>query len=102
MTRCPACDLDWPNDRFNGKDPECFKCRAKTIGIAWGPAGKAFWHGTTNREYADKTIKQAVANGLDPIPVHSASVPVAAGTMKKLENQLQPKTTVTEASSSGK
>jgi ribosomal protein L37AE/L43A len=90
---CPACEHEYPADRFNGKDVECFKCRIKTIGVAWGPAGKAFWHSTTNREYIDKTVTQAKANGLDPIPVRSASVPVAAGTMKRLEKQIAPKGT---------
>ena len=83
--QCPKCVEFWPLDRFNDKDAECFRCRAKTVGVAWGPAGKAFWHGTTNKEYIDKTVAQARNNGLDPIPVKSASVPIAAATMKKLE-----------------
>lgn len=82
---CPACGVLWPLDRFNGKDAECFRCRSKTVGVAWGPAGKAFWHGTTNREYTEKTIAQAKANGMDPVPVKSASVPLAGSTLKKLE-----------------
>jgi hypothetical protein len=83
---CPQCHTVWPVDRFNGVDPECFRCRAKTIGVSFGPAGKAFWHGTTVKEYRDNTIKQAVSNGLDPVPVHSASVPLAGSALKKLES----------------
>ena len=85
VVNCPQCGLDYPPDRFNGKDAECFKCRVKTIGVSFGPAGKAFWHGTTTKEFADKTVAAARANGLDPIPVHSASVPIAGSLVKKLE-----------------
>jgi hypothetical protein len=84
--QCPQCAQMWPLDRFNDRDPECFRCRARSVGVSFGPAGKAFWHGTTVKEYRDKTISQAVANGLDPVPVHSASVPMAASTLKKLES----------------
>ena len=83
---CPKCEQIWPADRFNDKDVECFRCRAKTIGVSFGPAGKAFWHGTTTKEYRDDMITKAVSNGLDPVPVHSASVPMAASTLKKLES----------------
>jgi ribosomal protein L37AE/L43A len=82
---CPQCQVSYPLDRFNDKNAECFKCRIKTIGVSFGPAGKAFWHGTTNKEYIDKTISEARANGNDPIPVHSASVPIAGSLVKKLE-----------------
>lgn len=84
--QCPQCLEMWPLDRFNDRDLECFRCRARTVGVSFGPAGKSFWHDTTVREYRDNTIKQAVSNGLDPIPVHSASVPMAASTLKKLES----------------
>ena len=82
---CPACDELWPENRFNGKDPECFRCRARTVGIAWGPAGKSFWHDTTTKEYGEKTMARARANGLDPVPLHSAGVSAAGSTMRKLE-----------------
>lgn len=82
---CPACGEYWPEDRFNGKDPECFRCRARTVAVAWGPMGKSFWHDTTTKEFTEKTVNQARANGLDPVPVHSASVHAAGGTMRKLE-----------------
>ncbi len=85
VQECPACTQVWPLDRFNGRDAECFRCRSKTVGVAWGPAGKAFWHGTTTKEFTEKTVSQARANGLDPIPVKSASVPLAGATLKKLE-----------------
>ena len=89
VRECPQCFQVWPLDRFNEKHAECFRCRSKSVGVAWGPAGKAFWHGTTTREYTEKTLTQARANGMDPIPVKSASVPLAGATLKKLETSAQ-------------
>lgn len=82
---CPACDQDWPVDRFNGKDPNCFRCRARSIAVSFGPAGKSFFHNKTHKEVIDQTVRESRRNGLDPQPVHSAGVSVAASTMKKLE-----------------
>jgi len=89
MIECPACHVEWPEDRFNGIHPECFKCRVANLSVSFGPAGKEFWHGTTTKEYAEKTVRQAKANGLDPVPVHSASVHASAAGIKKLETSAQ-------------
>jgi hypothetical protein len=82
---CPNCAQDWPVDRFNGVDPNCFRCRSKTIGVSFGPGGKSQFHGQTHKEIREETVRMSRANGLDPVPVHSAGVSVAASTMKKLE-----------------
>lgn len=82
---CPDCGLDWPKDRFNGVHPQCFKCRVSGLNVSFGPAGKKIWHNMTTKEWNDRTIREAKANGLDPVPVHTAGVSVAASTMKKLE-----------------
>jgi len=66
---CPGCDTDWPADRFNGKDAECFRCRAGSMRFSFGPGGKDFFHNMTNKEWADDNITKARANGLDPVPV---------------------------------
>lgn len=84
---CPACDQEWPLDRFNGVHPECFRCRSRSIGVAFGPAGKSVWHNMTTKEWNDRQIREAKANGLDPVPVHTAGVSVSATTLKKLEQK---------------
>lgn len=85
MQTCPACKEDWPDDRFNGKHPECFRCRSKTLSVGFGTLGKEFFHNTTVNEYLTNQHKEAKRNGMDIVPAHSASVPVAGSAIKKLE-----------------
>jgi hypothetical protein len=85
LIECPDCHKSWPEDRYNGKDPECFKCRIQGVGVSFGPAGKSFWHNATTKEWNDRQVTEAKKNGLDPVPVHTAGVSVSATQMKKLE-----------------
>lgn len=92
MRTCPSCSHDWPEDRFNDKHPECFRCRAGSIQVSFGPAGKQFWHDTTTKEFNDRQIREARSNGLDPVPVatKATAVPSAAG-FAALSKALGPK-----------
>lgn len=76
MRTCPSCHLDWPEDRFIEKSDDCFKCRAASIQFNYGPRGKAQFHDITVKEYNDRQIREARANGLDPVPVHTATTAV--------------------------
>lgn len=85
MQTCPSCGRDWPDDRFNGVHPECFKCRASTLSVGFGTLGREFFHNTTVLEYTTNQYKEAKRNGMDIVPAHTASVAVAGSAIKKLE-----------------
>lgn len=85
MRECPCCKKEWPDDRFNGVHDECFKCRIAGLSVSFGPMGKAFWNGTTIKEYGERTMSMARQNGHDPVPVGSAGVSVSGSAIKKLE-----------------
>lgn len=91
LVRCPACGVDWPEDRYNGKHPECFKCRVSGLNVSFGPAGKAFWHNVTTKMWNERQIKEAKANGMDIVPAHTAANPVSATALRKLETPSTPK-----------
>ena len=72
MALCTDCGLEWPEDRFNRDcvNPDtCFKCRAAGIGVTYGYRGRQNFHATTIKESNDITLRDARANGFDPVPV---------------------------------
>jgi hypothetical protein len=92
MTVCVGCDTSWPADRFNGVSAYCFKCRIATLEFSYGPRQKAGFHDHTLKEFNDRQIREARANGLDPQPVHTKSTAVpSAGGFDKLSKALAPK-----------
>lgn len=68
MRICPECTTEWPEDRFNPKFPQCFRCRAAGISVTFA-GGKQVFHSQTDREGQERTIREAKANGYDVVPV---------------------------------
>lgn len=88
MQVCPSCDVEWPDDRFNGRHAECFKCRAGTVGVSFGNIGRQVFHDTTVKEFNDRQVREAKKNGMDVVPARSAAVSLAGATLKKLESRV--------------
>lgn len=84
MRICPSCNQSWSEDRFNPSFPECFRCRSQSVAVSFGVRGKAQFHDITIKEYNDRQVREARANGLDPVPAHSAGgfSPLASGVNK--------------------
>lgn len=71
MILCPECSIVWPADRYTEPFKQCFKCRIQGVGFSFGTGGregKKLFHAMTDKEQQDRTIREAKANGLDPIP----------------------------------
>ena len=81
--QCPECNLDWPEDRFNGTHPQCFKCRTRGIGFTFS-GGKQVFHARTDRQAQERTIREAKANGLEAVPAWTTTnyAPSAGGMAK--------------------
>lgn len=88
METCSNCAREWPEDRFNREcqQPDwCFACRSKTLRVAF-QGGKEYFHESTEKERADKALKEARAAGFDPVPAETGKGwnSGAAGTLKKI------------------
>lgn len=88
MRLCPDCNTSWPEDRFNGKHLECFRCRSKGIGVTFS-GGKEVFHARTDRQAQERTIREAKANGYEAIPAWTRTdyAPSAAGMAKIAAHQ---------------
>lgn len=76
MQTCPECKKDWPEDRFLPQFTQCFKCRIQNLAFSFGTGGregKQMFHDMNTKEQQDRTIREARANGLDPIPAWTKS-----------------------------
>jgi hypothetical protein len=85
---CADCQLEWPLDRFREDNPHpdvCFKCRTRGISLSVA-GGKDYWKGPTERERAAHQVKEARANGLDPVPLETRGSynAASAGTLAKI------------------
>lgn len=90
MRDCPSCLRAWPEDRFNGRDPECFKCRASSISVTFA-GGKQVFHDQTDKQGQERTIREGKMNGLDPVPVGKGTYSGFAGSQaSKLASSLTP------------
>lgn len=70
---CVKCKREWPADRFNLDCPQpdwCFACRSKTLQVSF-QGGKSYFHEATEKERADKALKEARAAGFDPVPAET-------------------------------
>lgn len=76
MQTCPSCAREWPEDRFRPEFSDCFACRAKTIGVTYGYRGRQQFHDVNIKEYNDRQVAEARANGADPVPAVSATTAV--------------------------
>lgn len=98
---CPSCHITWPEDRFNPKFPDCFRCRAAGVSFTYGVGGKEAkqqFHDTTIKEFNDRQIREAKANGIDAVPVHTATTAAPTGKMldtlkRASEARIAPKVT---------
>lgn len=73
METCRECGREWPEDRFNREcqQPDwCFACRSKTLRVGF-QGGKEYFHSGTEKERADKAVREAKAAGFDPVPTHT-------------------------------
>lgn len=84
---CPSCGQARPAtaNYFNPKFPECFGCRVKGVGFAFGAGGKEGrqqFHDQTHKEYVSQLMRETKNNGIEAVPVHTATT--AAPTRKML------------------
>lgn len=68
MRECPSCRVEWPEDRFNDRHPDCFKCRAGSLNVAFA-GGRQQFHDQTHKEYVTQLTTEAKRNGYDAVPV---------------------------------
>lgn len=80
-------------DRFNPKFPDCFRCRASSIGVAFA-GGKDYFHSQTIKEGQERTLREGRANGYDPVPAWTKTNYGAASISHeaKLAKAITPKT----------
>lgn len=91
MRLCPECETEWPEDRFNGKHPQCFRCRSKGIGVTFS-GGREVFHARTDRQAQQRTIREAAANGYEAVPAWTKTdYSGGMGSMKKLEKHFASK-----------
>lgn len=90
MIECASCHVSWPADRFIAKSADCFRCRAQSLQFNYGSRGRDNFHGHTVKEFNDRQVREARANGLDPVPARTAATGVpSSGMMRKLESTLK-------------
>lgn len=93
MRNCPDCKEDWPEDRFNGKDPECFRCRTRNIGVTFA-GGRHNFNGHTKKEYVDKAFADAKRNGYEIAPAGQTTFTGGVGAqIPKIKSALTSKAT---------
>jgi hypothetical protein len=68
MRICPSCSESWPEDRFNNRHPDCFRCRAGSLSVAFA-GGRSQFHDQTHKEYVTQVKTEAKRNGYDVVPV---------------------------------
>lgn len=90
MRICPSCTQEWPEDRYNSKFADCFRCRARTVSVSFA-GGKEIFHSQTVKEGQDRTVREAKANGYDPVPAWTSTYAGFAGSQAtKLAPLLEP------------
>lgn len=78
MYTCTDCGNELPKDKFNPESfspTVCFKCRVSGIRLGY-TAGREAFHGDslvggTIKSDTEHTLREARANGHDPVPVSS-------------------------------
>lgn len=91
--KCDTCGKELPTEKFNTESfsPEtCFKCRVSGVRLGFS-AGRQGFHGDhlvggTIKSDNDHTVKQARANGHDPVPMKTAG---GVGVSQKELNRLK-------------
>lgn len=88
MVECTSCNELWPEDRFNRdcSSPDwCFRCRSKTLQVAFA-GGREMFHGQTTKEFNEQQVAEARKNGLDPVPIDTGGAWNAgsASSLKKI------------------
>jgi hypothetical protein len=72
---CVQCEKVWPPDRFNpdcASPNTCFKCRSSSVSLGFGGFRTQF-HNHTIKEGQDRAMREARANGHDPVPAWHTS-----------------------------
>jgi len=92
MKDCTSCGHAWPLDRFNENTNVCFRCRARSLQFNYGTRGRDGFHDHTVKEFNDRQVAEARANGLDPQPVVTAANPgPTVGSYNRLATALKGK-----------
>lgn len=91
MRNCPSCHQDWPDDRFNTRSPDCFRCRSKGIGVAFA-GGRSNFNKHTRKEYIDRAFNDAKRNGYEIVPAGNTVFAGGIGTsVPKIKSALETK-----------
>src|SRR4051812_32469104 len=90
MIECATCGTSWPTDRYIAKSASCFRCRAQSLQFNYGTRQREGFHDHTIKEFNDRQVREAAANGIEAVPARTAATGVpSAGMMKKLETTLK-------------
>lgn len=75
---CTSCQEEKPASSFNAESftPDvCFRCRVSSVGFTnpiKSGQGEDQWRHSSIRESVRKSVAEAKANGLDPVPKNTA------------------------------